>query len=199
MMKHRMQLLFLFVIACSTYCSAQSDNNIFHGKMLDGDTVAIIYLPEVAIVGQRTWKNQRELNRYTRLQRDVRKVYPYAQRAGIILQELDKELGLIEKGKDRRKYVDELELKLKDQFEGDLRNMTVRQGKILIKLIDRQTERTAYNVVKEMKGGVSAFFWQGIARIFGSSLKYEYDVQEERDIENIIRKIEDGYYAHMSL
>ncbi len=188
--------VFIFV---SQNALAQFENDLYYATIINGDTVPMVYLKPISVVGKRTWKSRRDMMRYTRLQRDVRKVYPYAKRAGVILQELDYELALMEKGKDRRKHAEALEEKLKAQFEGDIRDMTVRQGKILIKLIDRETERTCYNVVKELRGDFSAFFWQGIARLFGSSLKYEYDVQEERDIENIIRNIESGYYAHTSL
>jgi hypothetical protein len=82
---------------------------------------------------------------------------------------------------------------LRAQFENELVNLTITQGKILIKLVDRETGNTTYEVLKELKGGFSAFIFQGIARLFGSNLKSEYDAKEEdRMIEDIIVRIENG-------
>ena len=81
-----------------------------------------------------------------------------------------------------------------DRFEKEVRKLTVSQGIILVKLIDRETGRTSYQVIKELKGNVTAFFWQGIARIFGNNLKTEYDPEgEDRVIEDIVLGIEAGF------
>lgn len=186
-------LLVLFLINIFII-TAQDDNDIWPAVVREGDTIPVVYLPEIPVVTKRTWKNQREMIRYDRLQRDVRKVYPYAKKAGEILKQIDYELAQKEARKDQKDYINKLEAQLKAEFEGDIRDMTVRQGIILIKLIDREAKHTCYYLVKELKGSLSAFFWQTIAGIFGSSLKYEYDINQERDIENIIRKIEEGYY-----
>ena len=85
------------------------------------------------------------------------------------------------------------EKELRDQFEDELIHLTISQGKILIKLVDRETGNTTYQVIQELKGGFSAFLWQGVARLFGSNLKSEYDADEEdKMIEDIIVRIENG-------
>ncbi len=85
------------------------------------------------------------------------------------------------------------EKKLRAQFEDELVRLTITQGRILIKLVDRETGNTTYEVLKELKGGFNAFLFQGIALLFGSSLKSEYDaIEEDRMIEDIIVRIENG-------
>jgi len=156
----------------------------------DGDTIPIIYLRTVRIVAPRIFKSRRHYRRFTRLQRDVRKVYPYAVKAGMILRAIDKEMADANTRRERKKYLRVLEHQLKEEFQEKLVNLTVNQGRILIKLIDRETQRTCYYIVKDLKGSFSAFFWHSIANIFGSSLKYQYDPHQERAIESIIQSIE---------
>lgn len=187
-------LFLLFVSSLLFISSIKAQYRLVNGKIVEGDTLALIPLSPITVNAKRIWKSKRARIRYTKLQRDVRKAYPYAKRAGALLRQIDAELAAVEKGKQKREYVQQLEENLKAEFEGELRNMTISQGRILIKLIDRETKHTCYNLVKDLKGGVSAFFWQGVARVFGSSLKYEYDPEEEKEIENIIARIESGYY-----
>ena len=93
----------------------------------------------------------------------------------------------------KKKFIKKTEAELKDQFERDLKKLTVTQGRILIKLIDRETGSTSYALVKELRGGLQAFFWQGLARLFGSNLKSEYKADaEDQLIESIVQQIERG-------
>lgn len=125
--------------------------------------------------------------RYSRLERRVLKVWPYAQQAGETMAALEVELEAIEHEKARKALIQQREDELKARFEGELRKLTVREGVILIRLIDRQAERTTYGVLKELKGRLSAFMWQGIARLFGHDLKSTYDPEgEDAPIEHII-------------
>jgi hypothetical protein len=131
--------------------------------------------------------------RYFRLEKKVLKVYPYASAAAKLMEEYDAHLGELETEKERKKYLKEAEKELKAEFEGDIRNMTISEGLILIKLIDRETGDTSYDLIQELKGSFSAFIWQGVARLFGSNLKQEYDpVEEDILIEEIVRRIENG-------
>lgn len=87
------------------------------------------------------------------------------------------------------------EKQLQNEFSDDLKNLTITQGRILIKLIDRETGKTTYNIVKEMRGSFSAFMWQSLASLFNSSLKYDYDPKgEDKAIEQAIKLIENGYF-----
>ncbi len=87
----------------------------------------------------------------------------------------------------------EQEQLLREEFEDDIRHLTIRQGRLLIKLIDRETDKTSYELIKELKGSFSAFFWQTVARFFGENLKDQYDpAQEDKYIEEIVHRIENG-------
>lgn len=162
-------------------------------KIVDGDTLAIFYLPEINVVADRIFKNKREEKRYDKLRRNVKKVYPYALIAEARLKEYNIKLAQLKTESERKEYMKEAEKELMKEFEKDLRNLTFSQGKLLIKLIDRQTDKTSYQLVKQYRGGFSAFMWQSMARLFGANLKTEYDADgDDKKIEEIIHLIEIG-------
>ena len=159
----------------------------------EGDTTFNVQMSPVVIFPPRTFRNKRERRRYYRLVRNVKKVYPYSLIIKRIFIESEFVLRHMDNNRERRKYINEKEKELKKEFEGDIRNMTYSQGRILIKLVDRQTNHTTYELVKHFKGSVSAFFWQGIARVFQTNLKYEYDPDgTDKWIEEIVARIENG-------
>nr|MDQ3049185.1 DUF4294 domain-containing protein [Bacteroidota bacterium] len=120
-------------------------------------------------------------------------VYPYAILAAAKLKEYDRILSQIEDVKEREKYMKIAEKQLKKEFGEELKKLSVNQGRILIKLIDRETGKTTYDVVKDMRGSFSAFMWQGVALMFNSSLKSDYDgTGEDKAIEAAIVMIENG-------
>lgn len=109
------------------------------------------------------------------------------------MKDLDKELAAINTNVQRKRYVNKVEKEIREEFEDEVKHLTISQGRILIKLIDRETGNTTYDVLKEVKGNISAVFWQAIARIFGSTLKSDYDPEgDDRMIEEIILMIENG-------
>ena len=127
--------------------------------------------------------------RYNRLEKRVIKVWPYAAYAGLAMDSLEMELEGIPSAKERKAVIQAREDALKVRFEGELRRLTVREGVILIRLIDRQANQTTFGVVQELKGRLSAFMWQGLARLFGHDLKSEYDpTGSDAAIEHIIHK-----------
>ena len=92
-----------------------------------------------------------------------------------------------------KKYYKKIEEELKKEFDGDIRKMSASQGRILIKLIDRETGDTSYEILQEFRGNVSAFFWQSFSRMFGQDLKSDYDPYgDDKDIESIVQLIEAG-------
>ncbi len=96
--------------------------------------------------------------------------------------------------RERKAYVKQAEKELFKDFEGEIRHMTMSEGRILIKLIDRETSQTSFEIIKEFKGGFNAFFWQTVAKIFGHDLKAEYDAKnEDQMIEYIVMQIDMGY------
>ena len=160
-------------------------------KIIDGDTLPHVNLNEVLVINPPKFKNKRDRLRYNRLVINVKKTLPYARTAAARLRMIDRELRKIEGEKARKKYIKQAEKELFNEFEAPLRKLTFSQGKILIKLIDRETGDTSYELIKEYKGGLTAFFWQSVARIFGSNLKDEFDaVDEDRYIEYIVYMID---------
>ena len=173
---------------------AQDSIIVTRAVVVGNDTLPIIELPEVKVYQRADFEYLYLKRRYRRLIRNVKKAYPYAMVAGRELQALDLHLATLPSEKKRKAYVDQAEKEIMDRFEKDVRKLTISQGIILVKLIDRETGRTSYKVIKELKGNITAFFWQGIARIFGNNLKTEYDPGgEDRIIEDIVRGIEAGF------
>jgi hypothetical protein len=158
------------------------------------DTIPMVELPELRIYVRQDFDYLYLKRRYRRLIRNVKKAYPYAKVAGIKLKELDDHLVTIKNEKEQHAYIDQAEKEIMVEFEKEVKKLTVSQGIILVKLIDRETGRTSYQVIKELKGGFTAFFWQGLARIFGNNLKAEYDPEDaDRIIEDIVLGIEAGF------
>ena len=169
------------------------DGTIVRAKIIDGDTAFHVNLRQIIIRPPFKFKSRKQRRRYSRLIRYVKKVYPYSKIVSRQLKEIHLNLDNYKTKKAKKQYVKLKEKELKKEFEGKLRKLTFTQGRILIKLIDRETGYTTYEIVKELKGSINAFFWQSIARIFGSNLKMEYDAKgDDSMIEDIIIRIENG-------
>ena len=186
------------LVFCLPHLTAQNtdkDSIIVARGVIEGkDTIPIIELPEVIVYNSQYYEYLYLKRRYRRLIRNVKKAYPYAKVAGVKLKELDDHLASIEDEKERKAYIQLAEEEIMDQFEREVKRLTITQGIILAKLIDRETGRTSYQVIKDLKGGITAFFWQGIARLFGNNLKIEYDPEDQdRVIEDIVQGIEAGF------
>lgn len=164
--------------------------------VIGNDTVPVINLPMFRVIDVRSFKNKSDEKKYYRLKRDVMKVYPYAKLAGEKLRLYNDTLTKIPNDRLRKKYLKKIEQELKDEFTDDMENMGYNQGRILIRLIDRETGNTSYHLVEELRGTFSAFFWQSIARIFGHNLKSKYNPKEGEDktIEEIVLLIESGEF-----
>ena len=153
---------------------------------LPSDTIKQYNLPAFIVTAQ---KDPDYEKRYLKLVRDVKKAYPYAKISGFRLQILEQNLQLLPSEKARKEYLKKTEQSIKDQFYKDLVSLTVSQGKILIKLIYRETGKDAYSLVKEYRGNLTAWFWQGMAKIYTANLKTEYDPVEDWQIEQIIKSM----------
>jgi hypothetical protein len=159
----------------------------------DGDTVAMIQLNYVNVVAEMKFAGKKQRESWDRLKYNVKKAYPYAIMASARLREYENILKTLPSEEKRQAYMKVAEAQLKKEFEAQLKQLTVKQGKILIKLIDRETGRTSYELVKQLRGNFSAWMWQSLASLFGSSLKSEYDAKgEDRLIEVAIKQIEAG-------
>ena len=161
------------------------------------DTFAYVSLPAVTIETEMSMETRRQYAEWTRLKHNVKKVYPYAIIASARLKEYENILEKMPNEALRKLYMKEAEKKLEKEFGDQLKNLTITQGRILIKLIDRETGHTSYELVKQLRGSFSAFMWQSLASLFGSTLKSEYDVKnnnEDKMIEFAIRQIESGQF-----
>lgn len=187
--------LFLFMLFfLSGQCQNSKKQQKVRAKVEKGDTVVLGFLNPVYVT--ENW-NPRQKKRFTRkylkLIRDVKKAYPYAKLAGNKLNEYEGELAAIESKGERRRFLNKVENELRNEYEGDLKSLTITQGVILIKLVDRETGDTSFELVKQFRGSFSAFFWQSLARLFGHNLKLNYDPHgEDYLIEEVIQLIESG-------
>jgi hypothetical protein len=164
-------------------------------EIYHGDTIASIWMPEVLIVADYSYKTKKQYEAWTRTKYNVKKVYPYAILAAAKLKEYDLILSKLPSERAKKAYVKIIEKELKADFENDLKNLSMTQGKILLKLIDRETGSTSFEIVKQMRGNFQAFMWQSVARIFGSNMKTEYDPEgEDIMIERAIQLIEAGKF-----
>jgi hypothetical protein len=169
------------------------DIYVARAVVIDGDTLWVADLDEVYIFPTKKFKNRRERRRYTRLIYNVKKAYPWARLAGDKLAEVEVHLMSLETEKEQKEYIKLIEKELLKDYKEDLKKLTLTQGRILIKLVDRETGDTSYELVKELRGNLSAVFWQALARLFGSNLKSEYEAEgEDRMIEQIVILIENG-------
>ncbi len=172
--------------------SQSYDVIVVKAKVENGDTLPMMYLPEVRIKGYIIYRTPSDQRRFDRLVRNVKKVYPYARLAGLKLQEYDAMMaGLSEK--EQKKLYKKAEDELKAEFGEELKSLTFTQGRILLKLVDRETGTPTYHIVKELRGSFVAFFWQNLSRLFGYNLKEKYEPDgKDKDIETIVLMIENG-------
>jgi len=164
----------------------------YRSTIFKGDTIAVVDLKTAVITGARVFKDADAEKKYRRLVRDVKKAYPYAKIAGQRIKEYN-DLIADKKNRERKKLMKEAEKNLKAEFKKDLENLTVNQGKILMKLIDRETGNSSYDLVKEYRGKMTAFFWQSFAVIYDDDLnmKVRYDKEgDDKLIEEIIQMID---------
>ena len=159
-------------------------------KLESGEVVPWFPIETVNVYAVRKFKTEEDRQRYARLKRNVLRVLPYAIYAQKRYEQLDRDLALVSSRRDEKRLIKACEQEIKEKINNEVKNLSVSQGKILIKLIERQTGNTSYDLVKQMKGGVAAFVYQGVARVFGHNLKTTYDAQEDFEIENIIREYE---------
>lgn len=136
------------------------------------------------------------IEEWNRLRNAVYVTYPYARTAGYLMNDINARISQMKTKKEKKAYIKSREKELKDQFADPLSNLSVYQGKVLMKLINRQTGNNCYEIVKEYRGGVTARLYQTVAFFFGSSLKQGWDVNDkvDRQIENIVKEIDGSWY-----
>jgi hypothetical protein len=172
--------------------TARKDSTI-RVVIVNGDTLWHIDLKEVVIFPPKTFKNRSQEKQYWRLVYNIKKVLPYAKIIAATVTEVEYQLNSLPSDKERKKFIKSMEDSLWKRYEADLIQMTTTQGALLFKLVDRETANSSYYWIESFRGSVSAFFWQGVARLFGSDLKSKYDPKgEDAIIEQIVNYIEKG-------
>ena len=160
----------------------------------DGDTIYYDTIAASKIYSRIPKQKGREWKDYYRLVHNFSKAYPYALVARKLVTEADSTIAADRlKGAKREKYVSQVQKEIFDVFEGQMRQLTVSQGALIMKLVDREVGKSSYDIIKGYKSGITAGFWQGIAKIFGSDLKKPYDPKGEDILtEELVKMWENG-------
>ena len=159
-----------------------------------GDTISISTLTNLYIYSKLTEAQRQALAQYNRLRNAVYVTYPYARKAGIVMNEINSKIAGIPDKNSRKSYIKSREKELKKEFTTPLTNLSVYQGKILMKLINRETGNNCYEIIKEYQGGLTARLYQTIAFFFSTSLKQSYNPQnDDMVIERIVQEVQRLY------
>ena len=196
-MKSHLIILFLLCAGLSNRLAAQQKYGpndtitVYATYYSDSTLIPTAVLPDALCIGHMPQWLREKQKAWTRLRNAVYVTYPYAMQAGKIIKEINASLVGVTDNSERRRLIKDREKDLKKNFGDKIVNLSVYQGKILMKLINRQTGFDCYEILKEYKGGVNARFWQTVAFFFGSSLKQPYDARSaDADIESIVREVE---------
>ena len=180
-------LLVIALLSVFSFTSyAQDKLLIAPFTIVNGDTFFISDVPEVKVLA---FKNKEEHKKYNILKRRVLKVYPFAMSAKEKLMNIEVGLDSIPKRRHKKRYTKEVAKWVKEEYADRLKNLTMSEGKILVKLIYRETNTTSYEIVKSYRGRFNAFFWQTMAKFWDNNLKTEYDPVNNREdmlIEHIL-------------
>lgn len=197
-MKNRRAILLLLMLLAfpSAVLRAQTDQGrkVRFGIIVDGDTLPYYHLNEVRVVSSASLLTDEEIRKNQRLIRNVKKMLPYAKIGRQRLDELEKQIADLPK-RERKAAIKEAEKNLLADFSDELSDCTISQGKVLLKLIDRETGRSSYVLVDELRGKLRAGFYQTFARLFGYNLKARYDPKHNKEdnlIERIVLSVERG-------
>ena len=195
----------LVLLSISSVATGQNDSSkvkndslpdrfyLLHEVDRDGVKLPEIEIKEVTIHARPERARRSEYRKYEKMVSNIKKVYPYALIVRKTLAEVNEELKDIPGEREKKRYLKDVEKDVFAEYKDDIEDMTISQGRLLIKLIDRETQNTSYTLIRDYRGKFSAALWQSVARIFGTNLKEEYDPYgEDALIEAIINEIEAG-------
>ena len=192
-------LVLLLILGAATnqslYAQRGINDTIVSAAIIyQGDTIEAKTLGDISFYSRYNEAQMTARAAWTRLRNAIYVTFPYARRAGIVMNDINAHLVNVKDKGDRRKYIKTREKELKKEFTDPLTNLSVYQGKVLMKLINRQTGNNCYEIIKEYKGGVTARFYQTVAFFFSSNLKQPYDqIGEDAEMEKIVREVERMY------
>jgi hypothetical protein len=186
----------VFLLFVTFQCHAQEtkkEGYLVPVCIYQGDTIPYVKLPTVYIFKPLKFKNKKQLNEYNRLVYNVKKVLPISKEINRAVIETYEYLMTLPDEKSRQKHIKAVEKSLKEQYTPRMKKLTFAQGKLLIKLVDRQTNSTGYELVKAFMGPFKAGFYQTFAALFGANLKKQYDpTGEDALTERVILLVESG-------
>ena len=190
-------IVFVSLLLLPGLSSAQqgvNDTLVSGAVVYMGDTIEAKTLPYVSLFNRLTDAQRRARAEWTRLRNAIYVTFPYAKRAGLVMNDVNVHLvGVTDKDK-RKKYINSREKELKREFADPLTNLSIYQGKVLMKLINRETGNNCYEIIKDYKGGFLARFYQTVAFFFGTNLKQPYDkTGDDAEMEKIVQEVERMY------
>ncbi len=197
-MKNRIALICISLLFVLSSLPAEAQNNDGKAYILgttthNGETIAYIKLPPVYIFTPLNFKSKRERRRFDRLVYDVKKTLPLATEIRKIIIETYETLQILPDEKAKKRHIDKLEKELKETYTPKMKKLSLRQGKLLIKLVDRQCDQNAYQLIRLFMGSFKAAFYQSFASLFGASLKKSYDpMGEDSMTERVVIEVLSG-------
>jgi hypothetical protein len=193
-MKNSLLLIYLLgPLVCAQVLPVERDSTATEYIIIEGDSIPrkTIDLDEVILLPDLSFDNRDARIRYLILKRKTLKVYPYAKLAAERLETFQERLSSLERKRDRRKYARVIQRYIEDEFSEELKKLTKTEGQILVKLIHRQTGKTAFELIRQLRSGWRAFWYNNTASLFDISLKEEFapiDVLEDYLIEDILQR-----------
>ena len=169
-------LLLLATISTTALCQYRRERPFWRQEWAveDGDSIAVIHISPV-----RKYARKPDMRRYARLVRAVKRVYPIAEEAKVLMATMEDELLALPNKKQQKLYIKGIEKRLIREYTPVLKKMTIYDGRVQLNLIDRQTDDTAFDIIKEFRGGFEAGLWQALAKMFGNNLKTDYDPDKD--------------------
>jgi len=167
-----------------------TEGGVIKMVVIDGDTLYVYNMKPFAVVDLKPYGDVKKDREFRRLRWHVRKVYPYAKLAADKLNMYNDELQKVKSKRQRRKLLRKREKALKEEFEDVIKKMSQTSGRVLVKLIDRETGESTYEIIKEMRGGFKAFVYQGVGKLYGADLKARYNPKTNKEDEMIERVVQ---------
>lgn len=161
-------------------------------QYVPADSTYYITLPTCDIVADRVFTTSTEKADWNKLKANVKKVYPYAIYVKMALAEMDAQLVFCRTPKEQSVFIAKREKELMTSFESAITGLTVSQGRVLVKLINKETNSSSHQIIREKRGIIPSMLWQGVALMFGGDLKLEYNAESDKNIQDIVNLIERG-------
>lgn len=177
-------LIFAMALLATHFVAGQNDTSKVRIQVIDGDTVEVVVFDPVMVSAG---MDEEKIKAYKLLKKRVKKVIPYAKLAAYKMRVMEDNLALIKGRKERKKYIKQCEESIKDLYMSQLKDLTIEEGKVLMKLIHRETGNTTWEIMKSYRGNAEALFWQTFGAVYGHDMKSEYDPVLDYQIENIIK------------